>query len=81
MGPNEILWHCVLEHESLLILNEAHAGIAGGHYAGKNMVQNILKANLWWPTMHSDTQDYCRSCDVCQRTGNRSRRDEIPLVS
>ena len=30
--------------------------------------------------MHADAQDYCRSCDVCQRTENPYRRDETPLV-
>jgi hypothetical protein len=24
-------------------------------------------------------KEYCQSCDVCQRVGNPSRRDEIPL--
>ena len=30
--------------------------------------------------MHADARDYCRSCDVCQRTGNPPIRDEMPLV-
>ena len=35
LGPDEILRRYVLEHERQQILAEAHAGIAGGHYAGK----------------------------------------------
>jgi hypothetical protein len=35
MGPNEILRRCVMEEEFPMILEEAHEGIAGGHYAGK----------------------------------------------
>jgi hypothetical protein len=35
MGPDEILRRCVMEAEKPLILIEAHDGIAGGHYAGK----------------------------------------------
>ena len=30
--------------------------------------------------MHVDAQDYYRSCDVCQRMGKPSKRDEMPLV-
>ena len=54
MGPDEILRRCVLEHENLLILDEAHFGAAGGHYAGKATAQKILTAGLWWPTVHKD---------------------------
>jgi hypothetical protein len=35
MGPDEILRRCVMEVERPLILEEAHEGITGGHYAGK----------------------------------------------
>jgi hypothetical protein len=35
MGPDEILRRWVMEAEQPLILAEAHEGIAGGHYAGK----------------------------------------------
>jgi hypothetical protein len=32
MGPNEILRRCGMEAERQLFLEEAHEGIAGGHY-------------------------------------------------
>ena len=66
LGADEVLRRYVLEHERQAILIEAHEGIAGGHYAGKEMTQKILLAGLWWPTVHSDSQDYCRACDTCQ---------------
>ena len=34
LGPDEILRRYVLPHERSLILEEAHVGIAGGHYSG-----------------------------------------------
>jgi hypothetical protein len=80
MGPDEILRRCVMEVERPLILTEAHEGIAGGHYAGKATAQKVLRAGLWWPTLHRDAKDYSRACDVCQRVGKPSRRDEIPLA-
>jgi hypothetical protein len=36
MGANNIMRSCVLEHEKPRIFAEAHEGIAGGHYAGKD---------------------------------------------
>jgi hypothetical protein len=79
MGPDEILRRSVIEAERPLILTESHEGIAGGNYAGKEIAQKILRAGLWWPTLHSQAKHYCRSWDVCQRVGKPSRRDEIPL--
>jgi phosphopantetheinyl transferase (holo-ACP synthase) len=80
MGPDEILRRCVMEAERPLILAEAHEGIAGGHYAGKETMQKVLRAGLWWPTLHKDAKEYYRACDVCQRVGKPSRRDEMPLA-
>jgi hypothetical protein len=37
MGADGILRYCVLEHERPMILEEAHDGIFGGHYAGREI--------------------------------------------
>ena len=79
LGSYEILHRYVLENERRRILEEAHAGIAGGHYIRKAIVQKVLIAGLWWPTVHKDAKEFCRSCDVSQRIGKPSRRDEMPL--
>jgi len=80
LRPYEILRRCILDHEKDSLLEEAHGGVAGGHYAGKATTQKILRAGLWWPTLHKDAKEYCQACDVYQRVGNPSRRDEMPLV-
>jgi hypothetical protein len=80
MGPDEILRRCVMESKIPLILVEAHEGITGGNYAGKKQVQKVLRAGLWWPTLHKDAKEYYRAYDVCYRIGNPSRRDEMPLA-
>ena len=64
LGPDEILRRYVLEHERQQILAEAHAGIVGGHYAGKPTAQKILTAGLWSPTLHKDAKEFCKRCDV-----------------
>ena len=57
MGPDEILRRCVMEVERPLILDESHEGIVGGHYAGKTIVQKVLRASLWWPTLHKNAKE------------------------
>jgi hypothetical protein len=69
----------VLEHERPMILTEAHAEIVGGHYAGKEIAQNIFCTWIWWRTLHKDAKEYFQSCDVCQRVGKTSRRDVLIL--
>jgi hypothetical protein len=66
MGPDEILRRCVMEAERPLILEKSHQGITGGHYVGKATTQKVLRAGLWWPSLHKDAKEYYRACDVCQ---------------
>jgi hypothetical protein len=80
MGPDEIPRRCVMEAERPLVLAEAHEGIAGGHYAGKETMNKVLRAGLWWPTLHKDAKEYYKSFVVCQRVRRPSRRYEIPLA-
>jgi hypothetical protein len=59
LGAYGIIRRCVLEHERHMILSESHAGVVGGHYAGKTINHNILHAGLWWPTLHKDAKELC----------------------
>jgi hypothetical protein len=66
-----------MEHERPIILAEANEAIAGRHYADKSTMQKVLHVGLWWPTFHKDSKEYCQKCDVFQRVGKPSRRDEM----
>ena len=61
-----------------LTLHEAHCGIVGGHYVGETTARKIWNSCLWWPTTSKDTVDYCRQCDLCQRTDQRTEKDRMP---
>ena len=41
----------------------------------------ILHCGFYWPTLFKDVHEYVQSCDRCQRTGNLTRRSEMPLNS
>lgn len=42
MGLDQILRHCVLQHERNDVLWECHTGVIGGHVGGKATTRNIL---------------------------------------
>jgi hypothetical protein len=79
LGLDSILRRCVLDHERQDILWECHIGVARGHVRGKATVQKFLQAGLWWAMLFKDAKVYDRSCNVCQRVGKPSRRDELPF--
>jgi hypothetical protein len=49
LGADGILRRCVLEHERPMILTEAHEGIAGGHYTGKETAQKFCVQGFGGP--------------------------------
>jgi hypothetical protein len=53
-----------------MVLSEAHEGVAGGHYAGKETTQNILHIGLWWPTLHKDAKEFFRVVMSVRDLGN-----------
>ena len=66
LGPDEILPRYVLEHERRRILEEAHVGVARGHYVGNPTSQKVLTVGIWWPIVHKDAKEFCRTCNVYQ---------------
>ena len=62
------------------MLTKSHNGVDGGLYVGKATKQKILRARLWWSTLYKYANEYFRACDVYQRIGKPSRRDEMLLA-
>lgn len=69
LGVNDILHRCVLDHEKIGIMQEAHSGSAGGHFQDDTTTKKVLKVGLWWSTMQKDIREFIRKCDICQRMG------------
>lgn len=70
---------CANESEYVPILEQAHAGQAGGHFSAKTTAQAIMTAGIWWPTLFMDAKEYVKRCDDCQRTKVPLRKDDMPL--
>ncbi|XP_021719499.1 uncharacterized protein LOC110687192 [Chenopodium quinoa] len=72
---------CVPEWEVHGVLTSCHNSPYGGHHGPAKIVAKINESGFYWPTMFKDAQAFVIACDSCQRTGNISRRHEMPQTS
>ena len=78
-GADMIIRRCVPENEQGKILNECHASPYGGHFLGERTAHKILQSGFYWPTIFRDCAEWVKLCDRCQKIGNISSRNEMPL--
>ena len=74
-----VMRRCIREDEFILILDEAHSGIAEGHFAAETTARKVLQASLWWLTLFSDAVEFVKRCDPCQRATKPQNWDIMPL--
>nr|GEW13938.1 reverse transcriptase domain-containing protein [Tanacetum cinerariifolium] len=43
--------------------------------------KKVFDSGFYWPTIYRDAQDLVKNCNVCQRQGKISQRDEMPQNS
>ena len=77
-GADGIWLRAVRQFEKQAVLCKDHCGIVEGHYVGETTASKIWNTSLWWPTTSKDTVEYCRQCDLCQRTSQPTERDRMP---
>ncbi|KAL4369653.1 hypothetical protein GQ457_05G021940 [Hibiscus cannabinus] len=76
---DQIIRRCIPEEEQQMILEQCHSAPYGGHFGGNRTAGKVLQSGFYWPTLHKDAQLFCQQCDRCQRTGNISKRNKMPL--
>ena len=59
------------------VLHTAHTISSAGHLGKKN-VERILR-RFYWPTIYCDTAEFCRSCDICQKSSHR-KSTRVPMI-
>ncbi|XP_073314740.1 uncharacterized protein [Primulina huaijiensis] len=74
-----IIRRCIPVEEESSILAHCHSGPTGGHFGASKTATKILQAGFYWPTLFKDAYTYVLNCNECQRVGNISRRQEMPL--
>ncbi|KAL0445303.1 UNVERIFIED_CONTAM: putative mitochondrial protein [Sesamum latifolium] len=63
------------------ILSFCHDREVGGHHGASRTTTKVLQSGFYWPSLFKDAHVYVSTCDQCQRSGNISRRHEMPLSS
>jgi hypothetical protein len=77
--PDQIIRRCVPNDEITSVLNFCHFEACGGHFSIKKTAAKILQCGFYWPILFKDTNDFCRTCERCQKLGAISRRNMMPL--
>jgi hypothetical protein len=79
LGADGVLRRCIPREERLEILRKCHSGKYGGHYGHFRTQAKVWASGFYWLEMHQDVKRYVASCPECQRTGNISQRNAMPL--
>nr|GEV92790.1 reverse transcriptase domain-containing protein [Tanacetum cinerariifolium] len=78
---DQIIRRCVHEQEAFEILKACHEGPSGGHHGANLTAKKIFDAGFFWPLIYRDAHEMIKTCDICQRQGKISQRDEMPQNS
>ncbi|GJU77060.1 reverse transcriptase domain-containing protein [Tanacetum coccineum] len=76
-----IIKRCISGKEMQEILEHCHTGPSKGHYGADITTRKIFKSRFYWPTIFKDAIRYIRNYEACQRAGNISSRNQIPLTN
>ena len=63
------------------ILQHCHSREVGGHFGATKTAAKVLQSGFHWPTLFKDAYNFVANCDRCQRVGNISRKNEMPLTN
>ena len=77
-GSDGIWRRAIQQFEKNVVLQEAHQGIAGGHYAGESTARKVWQSGLCWPTTKTDAEEFYRQCDLCQWLGQPMEQARMP---
>ncbi|GJR97144.1 reverse transcriptase domain-containing protein [Tanacetum coccineum] len=78
---DDMIRRCVSRPETHTILDQCHHGPTGGHYGPTTTTKKVLYSSFYWPTIIREAHTLVRLCEACQKYGNISKHDEMPLNS
>ncbi|GJV35849.1 reverse transcriptase domain-containing protein [Tanacetum coccineum] len=81
MCSDGMIRRCVYGPETRTILYQCHHGPTGGHYGPNITAKKVLDSGFYWPTIIKEAHTLVCLCEACQRTGNISKLDEMPLTN
>nr|GEW14532.1 reverse transcriptase domain-containing protein [Tanacetum cinerariifolium] len=71
----------VTRQEAFEILKACHEGPTRGHHGANLIAKKVFDAGFFWPLIYRDAHEMIKTCDICQRQGKISQRDEMPQNS
>nr|GEZ21096.1 reverse transcriptase domain-containing protein [Tanacetum cinerariifolium] len=60
------------------ILKACHEGPTRGHHGANLTTKKVFDVGFFWPSIYRDAYEMIKICDICQRQGKISQRDEMP---
>nr|GEZ50766.1 reverse transcriptase domain-containing protein [Tanacetum cinerariifolium] len=75
---DQVIRRCVSGQKTIEILKSCHYGPNRGHLGPNYTAKKVFDSGFYWPAIYRDAQDLVKNCDVCQRQGKISQRDEMP---
>ena len=63
------------------ILHHCHSHEFEGHFRATKTSSKVLQSGFYWPSLFKDSFNFVVNCDRCQRIGNISRKNEMPLTN
>ena len=76
---DQIILRCILEDEMRQVIQHCHSMECGGNFGGQRTVAKVLQLGFYWPTLFKDAQSFVKDCNKCQRMGNISSKNGMPL--
>lgn len=61
-----------------VVVKLAHEIPLAGHLGKDKTAKRILQ-RFYWPTVHKDVVEFCRSCEQCQKS-TKCREPKVPLI-
>jgi hypothetical protein len=78
-GDDGVLRRCVPRGEREEILRKCHSSEYGGHYGHFRTQAKVWTSRFYWPEMHEGAKRFVATCLECQRSGNISQMNAMPL--
>uniref|UniRef100_A0AAR2M2K3 Gypsy retrotransposon integrase-like protein 1 n=1 Tax=Pygocentrus nattereri TaxID=42514 RepID=A0AAR2M2K3_PYGNA len=85
---NNILYRVKNDVEQLVVptcmrqnvLKMGHSEPWAGHL-GQDKTLNRIAARFFWPRLHLDVVEFCRTCPQCQLTAPQKKSDRVPMIN
>ncbi|XP_012844975.1 PREDICTED: uncharacterized protein LOC105965010 [Erythranthe guttata] len=70
---------CLGSSEDEYVLKEVHEGWCSNHEGARTIVQKLLRAGYYWPTIKMEATQYVRRCPNCQAHAIVARQPGEPM--